>query len=105
MKFTIEEMLAQLPLAATDKWKQGVWDVEAFRLNNFSFIFFAPHETDYQTSHEENEIYIIARGSGELVMDGERLECKTGDAIFVPANIEHHFENFSDDFATWAAFF
>lgn len=105
MKFTIEEMLARLPLAANEKWKQGVWDTEALRLGSFSFVFFAPRGTDYQTSHDENEIYIVVRGAGELVMDGERIECKSGDALFVPANIEHHFENFSDDFATWAAFF
>lgn len=32
MKFPIEEMLAKLPLPANEKWKEGVWDVEPFKL-------------------------------------------------------------------------
>lgn len=31
MKFTIDEFLAKLPLPADEKWKNGVWDVEALR--------------------------------------------------------------------------
>jgi mannose-6-phosphate isomerase-like protein (cupin superfamily) len=45
------------------------------------------------------------RGSGELVLENERFYCEVGDAFFVPAGAEHHFENFTEDFATWAIFF
>jgi len=31
MKFTIDEFLSKLPLPADEKWKDGVWDIEALR--------------------------------------------------------------------------
>ena len=105
MKFTIDEMLENLPLPADEKWKDGVWDIEPFRKDGVSLVFFAPRGTDFQTSHDEDEYYFIMRGSGELVIEGERFSCETGDAFFVAAKKEHHFENFTEDFATWAIFF
>ena len=105
MKFTVDEFLKQLPLPANEKWKQGVWDVEPFKKGNVTLVFFAPRGTDYQTFHEEDEFYFIARGSGELVVDGETFRCEAGDAFFVPAQTPHHFREFTDDFATWAIFF
>lgn len=29
MKFSLSELQKKLPLPATDKWPQGVWDTEA----------------------------------------------------------------------------
>lgn len=105
MKFTIDEFLEKLPLPADDKWRDGVFDVEPFKKENVTLVFFAPRGTDYQTFHDEDEFYFIARGTGELVIENERFNCAAGDAFFVPAKKEHHFENFSEDFATWAIFF
>ena len=105
MKFTVEEFLPELPLPADGKWKEGIWDVEAFKKGKVSLVFFAPHKTDYQTFHEEDEFYFVARGSGDLILEIERFHCEVGNAFFVPARVEHHFENFTIDFATWAIFF
>ncbi len=105
MKFTINEFLPKLPLPANEKWKEGVFDVEPFKEEGVSLVFFAPRGTDYQTFHEEDEFYFIVRGSGELIIEDERFSCEIGDVFFVSARKEHHFENFSDDFATWAIFF
>jgi len=105
VKFTIEEFLSVLPLPANEKWKAGVWDVKPFQKGNISLIFFAPRGTDYQTFHDEDEFYFIVRGSGELIIKNEKYNCQVGDAFFVPAKAAHHFENFTDDFATWAIFF
>lgn len=105
MKFTIDECLAKLPGPANDKWKNGVWDTEPHKIGEVSLVFFAPERDDFQSFHEENEYYFIARGSGELVLDGERFGCEAGDAFFVTAKILHRFENFTADFATWAIFF
>ena len=98
-------MQERLPLPPNDKWKDGVWDVEPFEKDGVRLVYFAPRGTDYQTSHEEDEFYFIARGNGQLLIGGERYDCTTGDAFFVPAGVEHRFERFSDDFATWAVFF
>ena len=105
MKFTIDEYLSQLPLQANEKWTGGVWDIETFEKKDVKLVFFAPRVADKQTYHDEDEFYFIARGSGEIVVDGDRTKCEVGDAFYVPAMIEHRFENFSDDFATWAVFF
>ncbi len=105
MKFTIDEFMAKLPLPATEKWKDGFWDVEPFEKNGISLIFFAPSRTDYQTFHDEDEFYFIARGSGKIVIGEETLSFEAGDAFFVEANVPHHFVDFTDDFATWAVFF
>lgn len=105
MKFTVKEMLELLPLPANDKWINGVWDVEPFRKAGVKLVFFAPDVTDHQTYHDEDELYFIVRGSGEIVISGERTVFNVGDVFFVAANVEHRFENFSNDFATWAVFF
>ena len=105
MKFTIDEFKRMLPLAADDKWKNGVWDLKPHEVGDVSLVFFAPEKTDYQTFHEENEYYFIARGTAKLTIEGESFDCAAGDAFYVPALKRHHFEDFSDDFATWAIFF
>ena len=105
MKFTVEEFLEKLPLPANEKWQDGIFDVESFKKENISLVFFAPHGTDYQTSHDEDEFYFIVRGAGELIIENERFSCAVGDAFFVPKRVQHHFENFTADFATWAVFF
>lgn len=105
MKFTRDELLSQLPLPANTKWKDGIWDIEPFEKNGVRLIIFAPRGTDYQTAHEEDEFYFIARGSGEIVIADDRHVCTAGDAFFVGAGVDHRFENFTADFATWAIFF
>jgi len=105
MKFAIDELMRNLPLPANEKWKNGVWDVEPFTKNDVTLVFFAPRGVDHQTHHDKDEFYIIVRGCGELVSGSERISCTAGDALFVEAFRGHHFENFTDDFATWAVFF
>ena len=105
MKFTVEQFRAQLPLPATDRWKDGVWDLEPLVQDRVRLVFFAPQGTDYQTSHEEDEFYFIARGTGKIVIGDDSFDFTEGDAFFVAATVPHHFEQFSADFATWAVFF
>ncbi len=105
MKFTPENFLAKLPLSANEKWKDGVFDIEPFKKGNVSLVFFAPRGIDYQTFHDEDEFYFVVRGSGELIVADERFSCAVGDVFFVSAEVPHHFENFTKDFATWAIFF
>lgn len=105
MKFTIEEFLLKLPLSATEKWTDGVWDVEPLERNGVKLVFFAPRRIDYQTFHDDDEFYFIARGSCRLVIDNETFDFRSGDVFFVPAKVPHQFEEFTEDFATWAVFF
>jgi mannose-6-phosphate isomerase-like protein (cupin superfamily) len=67
--------------------------------------YFAPKNIDIQLPHLQDEIYVIASGNSDFYRNGERISCKTGDVIFVPAGMEHRFENFTSDFATWVIFY
>jgi mannose-6-phosphate isomerase-like protein (cupin superfamily) len=67
--------------------------------------YYAPRELDTQNPHKKDEVYIISRGHGWFRHNGGRVACARGDALFVPAGVEHHFEDFSDDFETWVIFY
>lgn len=105
MKFEPAKLLAKLPFAPTDKWPGGVPFVGAFSSGDFELEFFAPRGVDTQTPHDKDEFYIIVSGSADLILKGEAVACRPGDAVFVEKHAEHHFVNISDDFATWVIFF
>jgi mannose-6-phosphate isomerase-like protein (cupin superfamily) len=66
---------------------------------------YKPINIDPQTPHNQDELYVIINGSGDFVLNGSRSTFQQGDVIFVPALAEHRFENFTEDFATWAIFY
>ena len=67
--------------------------------------YYAPKGTDGQTPHQQDELYIIAEGEAEFMRSGETVACKKGDVLFVPAGMEHRFQNFTEDFGTWVIFY
>ena len=67
--------------------------------------WYAPKGTDPQTPHNQDEIYIVASGTGTFVRGDERVRFGPNDALFVGAREMHRFEDFSDDFATWVVFY
>jgi mannose-6-phosphate isomerase-like protein (cupin superfamily) len=97
--------LERLPLPASSKWPHGVCDVEVFRRTGISLSVFAPILTDFQTPHEQDEIYIVVSGRGELHLDDKVLMAERGDALFVAAGTPHRFQRTSVDFACWVIFF
>ena len=66
---------------------------------------YQPIENDPQSPHAQDELYVIISGSGDFYNDGVTTPFQTGDVLFVPAGVEHRFENFSDDFMTWVFFY
>jgi len=66
---------------------------------------YAPRGTDPQQPHEQDEVYIVARGSGVFINGSERCRFGPGDMLFVPAGVVHRFEQFSDDIALWVVFY
>ena len=70
------------------------------RNGGMSIEYYAPEKIDTQTPHRQDEIYVIAAGNGTFYRDGERVPFQTGAVLFVPAGMEHRFENFSENFAT-----
>jgi mannose-6-phosphate isomerase-like protein (cupin superfamily) len=79
--------------------------VELFKRGDLSIELFAPHEVDTQQPHEQDEIYIVAAGTGVFRRDAERVPFEPGDFLFVAAGVPHAFENFTNDFKTWVIFF
>jgi|SRR5450432_787821 len=104
MRIELGPNLSKLPLPATTRWPQGVWDHKAFSHGSMSVILFTPRGADYQTSHGQDELYVVIKGSGVLLVEGIRHAFLEGDVLFVPANKTHCFEQFSPDIVTWAIF-
>lgn len=66
---------------------------------------YTPRGTDLQQPHTRDEIYVVARGSGEFICGDTRKKFQETDLLFVPAGISHRFEEFSDDLALWVIFY
>lgn len=74
--------------------RHGSLEVEIYR----------PAGEDLQMPHARDEVYVVIAGRGDFVCAGERQPFEPGEVLFVPAGVEHRFENFSDDFSTWVLF-
>lgn len=101
MKFKISPAEAKKQLLEENEFPFTV----VMKQGSMSIEYFAPEKIDIQTPHKQDEIYVIIKGDGFFVRDSERAACKKGDILFVPAGMEHRFENFSEDFATWVIFY
>jgi mannose-6-phosphate isomerase-like protein (cupin superfamily) len=105
MKVSIAQALTRLPAAPTDIYPQGAPFVTMLAGGTMSVEVFAPNGVDLQQPHTQDELYFIQRGTGQIVINGQRFEAAAGDAFFVAAGVAHRFENFSDDFVTWVVFY
>lgn len=95
----LDEALGQLPGPAGKRF------TTVFRHGTLLVEIYAPRGQDAQQPHTRDEIYVVARGSGEYVCGGERVSVGPHDFLFAPAGIAHRFENFTDDFAVWVMFY
>jgi len=78
---------------------------ELFRHGSMSVEIYQPDKVDLQTPHEQDELYVVASGSGYFVNGESREKFETGEVLFVPAGVVHRFEEFTDDFSTWVIFY
>jgi mannose-6-phosphate isomerase-like protein (cupin superfamily) len=104
MKATLRELLSHIPGAPSEQWPEGERYALAFSHGSMSVGYYAPIDADPQKPHKRDEIYIIHAGAGEIIIAGQRSQFAAGDVFFVASGVEHHFENFSPDFATWVVF-
>ncbi len=79
--------------------------VELFRHGSLTVEIYKPDRIDRQTPHSRDEVYVVIAGTGTFVKADERAPFESGDVLFVPAGVEHRFEDFSANFATWVFFY
>jgi mannose-6-phosphate isomerase-like protein (cupin superfamily) len=98
-RVTIEDALARLPGTKGERFAQV--------LEHGSLVveIYAPRMVDPQTPHTRDEVYIVIEGSGTFLNGESRQQFGQGDLLFVPAGIEHRFENFTDDLVVWVIFY
>jgi mannose-6-phosphate isomerase-like protein (cupin superfamily) len=85
--------------------ESGTLFTEVFSHGTLSVEIYKPQGADLQTPHSRDEVYVVIAGTGTFNLAGERKPFGPGDFLFVPAHVEHRFENFSDDFVTWVFFY
>jgi mannose-6-phosphate isomerase-like protein (cupin superfamily) len=90
-----EQLAGESAKVYTQLMKHGTMQLE----------YFAPQVEDTQTPHLQDELYIIVSGSSDFMLEDKVISCAAGDALFVPAGMEHRFIHFTADFATWVVFY
>lgn len=103
-----ERLAGVLPLAAARARlgaQPGALFTELLRHGSLDVEIYAPRGVDEQQPHSRDELYVVASGAGDFVVDGRRDRFGPGDLIFAPARMPHRFENFSADLAVWVMFY
>lgn len=93
------EILAALPRPG------GARSASVFDRGDVCVELYAPRGSDEQTAHDRDELYVVVAGEGSFRCAGAVVAFAPGDLLFVPAGVEHRFEDFGDDFAAWAVYF
>ena len=104
----LEDACSRIPfdeIARTLPLPDGKRSTLVFERAGVTLELYAPRGTDPQQPHPRDEIYLVARGSGELVSGNERRRFGPNDFLFAPAGVPHRFETFTDDFHVWVIFF
>lgn len=99
-KATLNEAAALLPAPEATPRSAGV-----FQHGSMLVKLFAPRGKDVQGPHKQDELYFVARGTGWFVNGDTRTRFAPNDMLFVPANVMHRFEDFSDDLMVWVVFY
>lgn len=97
-RLTPQGALERLGRAGGQRW------VTLFKHGPIELEYYRPVKTDPQQPHTRDEVYFVIAGHGWFVSDDGRKRFEPGEMLYVPAGVAHRFEDFSDDFATWAIF-
>lgn len=76
-----------------------------FHHGSLEVEIYKPTKIDSQKPHTRDEVYIVISGSGLFINGEVRHPFQAGEVLFVPAGVEHRFESFTEDFATWVIFY
>ena len=90
---------SRLPGPNGERW------VTVLEHGSLDLEIYAPRGTDPQTPHTRDEVYVVVHGSGWFRNGAERHRFAADDVLFVPARVEHRFEEFTDDLVVWVIFY
>ena len=76
-----------------------------FEHGSLEVEIYAPRGVDHQKPHTRDEVYVVAAGSGQYVCGDSRLPFGPGDLLFAAADVEHRFEEFTNDLTLWVLFY
>ena len=95
------------PAAALAKLSEisGRQFTSVFEHGSLEVEIYKPSKVDLQTPHTRDELYVVISGSGQFIKGNGRHPFQAGEILFVPAGVEHRFEDFTEDFATWVLFY
>ena len=96
---TFSDALARMPGPDKDQY-----DI-LLRHGTMTVGLYAPRGIDDQTPHTKDEVYVVMEGRGWFKNGADRHRFAKGDVLFVPAGVDHRFEEFSDDLALWVVFY
>lgn len=72
---------------------------------SMSVRLYSPEEIDTQSPHEQDEVYVVVKGVGWFVNGSCRHRFSAGDILFVPAGVQHRFEDFKGNLTVWVIFY
>ncbi len=98
-RVTVAEAMGLLPGAGGERF------VKVLEHGTVEVEIYAPRGTDPQKPHTRDELYVVVAGTGEFVNGAERHPFGPGDVLFVPAGVEHRFEDFTDNLIVWVIFY
>ncbi|MFM9865395.1 MAG: cupin domain-containing protein [Micropepsaceae bacterium] len=96
-KLTVASALDQLKASNADYARM-------IEHSSFDVGLYRPDKFDPQGPHRRDELYVIASGHGDFVCAGVVTSFAPGDVFFVPAQVEHRFSDFDDQFSAWVIF-
>lgn len=99
--------LGPVPVAAAKALPRPEGNLATPVLRHGSLLveYYDPRGHDDQSPHTRDELYVVIAGEGWFVNGVTRHRFAPHDLLFVPAGVEHRFEEFSDDFAVWVVFY
>ena len=80
LKTSLAQLRTRLPGPQTARWPAGERFAEAFAHGSMSVELYVPDGSDPQQAHERDEVYFVVSGSGEFVLDDERVFFAAGKA-------------------------
>src|SRR5882757_1272267 len=98
-------ILLSRDLAEAQTLEPGRLSALLLRHGSMELRWYAPKDTDPQTPHDQDELYIVVAGRGWFMRGEDRVPFRPGDALFAPAHQPHRFDNFTPDLAVWVIFY